>query len=182
MKSTGEVMGIDRDMAKAFAKSQIAAGNMLPTSGTVFLSVRDNDKEGLVPLAKELAEMGFSLVATGGTCAYLREAGLEVKRVNKVMEGQPHIVDAVINGEIGFIINTTKGAQSVADATSLRRMALSYRIPYYTLITAARAGVQAIRSLRASEITVTPLQEYFPGSEPTPITENAGETVLRRRA
>jgi carbamoyl-phosphate synthase large subunit len=161
MKSTGEVMGIDRDMAKAFAKSQLAAGNMLPTSGTVFLSVRDNDKEALVPLAKELAEMGFSLIATGGTCACLREAGLEVKRVNKVMEGQPHIVDAVINGEIDFIINTTKGAQSVADATSLRRMALSYKIPYYTLITAARAGVQAIRSLRASEIQVTALQEYF---------------------
>ncbi|MBI4031869.1 MAG: carbamoyl-phosphate synthase large subunit [Proteobacteria bacterium] len=178
MKSTGEVMGIDRDMAQAFAKSQIAAGNMLPTEGTVFLSVRDKDKDGLVPLAAELAEMGFKLIATGGTCDHLMKAGLNVQRINKVMEGQPHIVDAVINGEIDFIINTTKGAQSVADATSIRRMALTYKIPYYTLLTSARAGIQAIRSLRAREIQVVPLQDYFSAEESSDAEE--AEPTLKR--
>ena len=178
MKSTGEVMGIDREMAQAFAKSQIAASNMLPTSGTVFLSVRDKDKEALVPMAKALTEMGFKMIATGGTCAYLTEAGLDVKRVNKVMEGQPHIVDAVINGEIDFIINTTKGAQAAADATSIRRMALAYKLPYYTLLSAARAGIQAIRSLRAHELTVAPLQDYFSeGSEDSMDSEDSAESA-----
>lgn len=171
MKSTGEVMGIDADMAQAFAKSQIAAGVALPLGGTVFLSVRDKDKDYLIPIARDLAEMGFTLIATGGTCAHLRDHGLEVQRVNKVMEGQPHIVDAVINGEIALIINTTKGAQSVTDASSIRRMAITHKIPYYTLITAARAGVQAIRALRARDITVAPLQDYF--STPARTTKNA---------
>jgi len=161
MKSTGEVMGIDQDVAQAFAKSQIAAGTILPTKGTVFLSVKDNDKDGLIPIARDLAELGFTLIATGGTCTHLQEAGLTVKRINKVMEGQPHIVDAVINGEIDFIINTTKGPQSVADAFSIRRMALTYKIPYYTLLTAAGAGIKAIRAMRAREVDVAPLQDYF---------------------
>lgn len=161
MKSTGEVMGIDRDVAQAFAKSQIGAGMMLPTEGTVFLSVRDKDKDELLPIAKDLAEMGFKLIATGGTCSHLQNAGLEVTRIKKVMEGQPNIVDAVINGEIDFIINTTKGAQSFADSNSIRRMALAYKIPYYTLLTAARAGIQAIRSMRAREFEVYSIQSYF---------------------
>ncbi len=165
MKSTGEVMGIDHDMAHAFAKSQIAAGTLLPTTGRVFLSVKANDKEGLVPIARDLTELGFTLVATSGTCAHLKEAGLDVERINKVMEGQPHIVDAVINGEIDFIINTTKGAQSVADASSIRRMALTYKIPYYTLLSAARAGIKAIRAMRARDINVVPLQDYFEEEE-----------------
>jgi carbamoyl-phosphate synthase large subunit len=161
MKSTGEVMGIDRDMAQAFAKSQMAAGNMLPNEGTVFLSVKDRDKEPLIPIARELSAMGFRLIATGGTQKVLAAAGLEVTRINKVMEGQPNIVDAVINGEIDFIINTTKGAQAVADAASIRRMALTYKIPYYTLLTAAAAGIKAIRALRARDIEVAPLQDFF---------------------
>ncbi len=161
MKSTGEVMGIDRDVAQSFAKSQMAAGTLLPTDGTVFLSVKDTDKDELVPIAQELAEMGYTLIATGGTCAHLQKAGLDVRRINKVMEGQPHIVDAVINGEIDFIINTTRGAQSFADAFSIRRMALAYRIPYYTLLSAARAGLKAMRAMRARDIDVTPLQDYF---------------------
>ena len=161
MKSTGEVMGIDRDMAQAFAKSQLGAGNVLPTSGTVFLSVRDSDKDDLIPIAKDLSELGFTLIATGGTCKHLQDAGLDVTRINKVMEGQPNIVDAVINGDIDFIINTTRGPQSVADATSIRRMAITYRIPYYTLLTAARAGVQAIRSMQSRDFEVAPLQDYF---------------------
>jgi carbamoyl-phosphate synthase large subunit len=165
MKSTGEVMGIDMDVAQAFLKSQMAAGTMLPVSGTVFLSVRDKDKPELIPIARDLAELGFKLVATSGTCAALKQEGLPVTRINKVMEGQPHIVDAVINGEIHLIINTTKGPQSVADAFSIRRMAVTYKIPYYTLLTAARAGVQAIRAMKARELHVAPLQDYFPADE-----------------
>jgi len=161
MKSTGEVMGIDIDMAQAFAKSQLAASTVLPAKGNVFLSVKDADKEALIPIAKDLMEMGFTLIATGGTCTHLQNAGLNVTRIKKVMEGQPNIVDAVINGEIDFIINTTRGAQSYADAFSIRRMALSYKIPYYTLLSAARAGVQAIRAMRARDMDVRPIQDYF---------------------
>lgn len=161
MKSTGEVIGLDREIGHAFAKSQLGAGIKIPSSGTVFLSVKNSDKELLVPLAKDLAEMGFKLVATGGTCAFLQEEGLEVTRINKVMEGQPHIADAVINGEIDLIINTTKGAQTVVDAFSIRRLALMHKIPYYTLITSARAAVLAIRAMRAKDLDVEPLQAYF---------------------
>jgi carbamoyl-phosphate synthase large subunit len=174
MKSTGEVMGIDTDMAQAFAKSQVAAGTVLPSSGTVFLSVRDKDKDGLIEIARELVDLGFKLVATTGTCNTLRAAGLDVTHIKKVMEGQPNIVDAVINGEIHFIINTTKGAQSYADATSIRRMALTYKIPYYTLLSAARAGVQAIRAMRARAFHIAPLQDYF--------RDGNGDEELRKSA
>ena len=162
MKSTGEVMGLDNEVAHAFAKSQLGASVNLPQGGTVFLSVKDADKENLIPIAKELAQMGFNIVATGGTCDTLIKAGLDVKRINKVMEGQPHIADAIINGQIDFIINTTKGPQAVADASSIRRLALMHKIPYYTLLTAAKAGVQAIRAMKSREIHVAPLQSYFP--------------------
>jgi carbamoyl-phosphate synthase large subunit len=165
MKSTGEVMGLDADFAQAFAKSQIAAGNVLPTEGNVFLSVKDSDKEDLVPIAKELAELGFSLIATGGTCTKLQEAGLTVKRINKVMEGQPHVVDAIINGDIDFLINTTKGPQALSDSMSIRRQAVMHKIPYFTLLTSARAGVQAIRALKTREMDVKPLQNYFSATE-----------------
>jgi len=173
MKSTGEVMGIDRDMAQAFLKSQLGASVMLPTGGTVFLSVRDKDKEELVPLARDLVELGFNLVATSGTCSWLKQEGLPVTRINKVMEGQPHIVDSVINGDIALIINTTKGPQSVADAFSIRRMAISYKIPYYTLLTAARAGVQAIRAQRARDFDVSPIQDFFEDKDDSSF-QNAG--------
>ncbi len=161
MKSTGEVIGLDREIGHAFAKSQMGAGVKIPATGTVFLSVKNSDKDGLIPLAKELAEMGFKLVATGGTCAHLQAAGLDVTRINKVMEGQPHIADALINGEIDLIINTTKGAQTVVDAFSIRRLALMNRIPYYTLLTSAKAAVMAIRALKAKDLDVKPLQAYF---------------------
>jgi len=161
MKSTGEVMGLDRDVAHAFLKSQLGAGTTLPTEGKVFLSVKNADKDALVPIAKDLEDLGFELVATGGTCTHLRDAGITVKRINKVMEGQPHIVDAIINNEIDFMINTTKGPQAVADALSIRRNALMNKIPYYTLITAARSGVQAIRALKTRDFGVEPLQNYF---------------------
>jgi carbamoyl-phosphate synthase large subunit len=162
MKSTGEVMGIDPEFSQAFAKSQLGAGTVLPQSGAVFLSVKDSDKDLLVPIARDLLDLGFSLVATSGTCAHLLGAGLPVARINKVMEGQPHIVDAMINGDIALMINTTKGPQAVADSTSIRRVALMRKIPYYTLLSAAKAGVQAIRAIKAHDITVRPLQAYFP--------------------
>ena len=115
-----------------------------------------------MPIAKELAKLGFNLIATGGTCTHLREKGLEVKRINKVMEGQPHVVDAIINGDIDLVINTTtKSSQAVADSTSIRRMALMNKIPYYTLLTAATAGVRAIKALKERELSVAPLQSYF---------------------
>jgi carbamoyl-phosphate synthase large subunit len=163
MKSTGEVMGLDVDVSHAIAKSQIGAGIHLPANGKVFLSVKNDDKETLLPIARELSGMGFELVATGGTCSFLKKNGLPVKRINKVMEGQPHIVDAIINDEIDLVINTTtKSSQAVADSTSIRRLALMNKIPYYTLLTAAGAAVQAIKALKGREIEVASLQSYFP--------------------
>ncbi len=162
MKSTGEVMGIDVDLAHAIAKSQLGASVNLPVSGTVFMSVKNEDKDELVPIAKELITLGFELVATGGTCTHLQEQGLAVKRVNKVMEGQPHIVDSIINGDIDLVINTTtKSTQAVSDSSSIRRMALMNKIPYYTLMTAAKAAVQAISAIKARELDVQSLQDYF---------------------
>jgi carbamoyl-phosphate synthase large subunit len=162
MKSTGEVMGIDMDTAQAYAKAQLAAGTLLPLSGQVFISVKDADKEASIEIAKDLIELGFEIVATGGTCEYLNDQGLQVKRINKVMEGQPHIVDAIINGEIDLMINTTtKGQQAFADSGNIRRMALMHKIPHYTLLSAARAGIQAIRATKAKDVDVTPIQKYF---------------------
>jgi carbamoyl-phosphate synthase large subunit len=168
MKSTGEVMGIDTDLAHAIAKSQLAAGVRLPKSGTVFLSVKTADKPDLLPIAKDLVALGFDLVATGGTCEYLNEHGVEATRVRKVLEGQPHILDAIINGEIDLMINTTtKSPRAIADSTNIRRMAMMNKIPYYTLLTAARAAVKAIEAIKAKDIEVASLQSYFDGDAAT---------------
>ena len=162
MKSTGEVMGLDYDVSHAIAKSLLGAGVHLPTGGKVFLSVKDADKNDLLPIARELAEIGFELLATGGTASFLKKSGLKVTRINKVMEGQPHIVDAIINDEIDLVINTTtKSSQAVADSTSIRRLAMMNKISYYTLLTAAAAGVQAIKAIKDRELSVAPLQSYF---------------------
>jgi len=162
MKSTGEVMGIDKDLAHAMAKSQLGAGFELPTNGTVFISVKNDDKKIVLPIAKKLQKIGFKVIATGGTSTYLNEHGVETKRINKVMQGQPHIVDAIINGEIDLVINTTaKSAQALADSSSIRRMALMNKIPYYTLITAAKAAVRAIEALKDRELNIAPLQSFF---------------------
>ncbi len=162
MKSTGEVIGLDVDLAHAIAKSMLGAGIKLPVKGTVFLSVKDSDKEELLPIARDLIAIGFDLVATGGTCKFLKAKGIKVSRINKVLEGQPHIVDAIINGKIQLVINTTtKSAQAVADSSSIRRMALMNKIPYYTLMTAARAAVEALKAIKARELDVAPLQSYF---------------------
>jgi carbamoyl-phosphate synthase large subunit len=161
MKSTGEVMGLDADFGRAFAKSQLASGTHLPLEGCVFVSVRDRDKDALVEPCRRLVEMGFTLVATDGTAATLAGAGLPVSRVNKVRDGRPHIVDHMLNGGVQLVFNTTEGAQAIADSFSLRRTALTHAIPYYTTVAGARAAVQAIAALRAGSLEVAPLQSYF---------------------
>ncbi|MBU6235914.1 MAG: carbamoyl-phosphate synthase large subunit [Alphaproteobacteria bacterium] len=161
MKSTGEVMGLDKNVAQAFAKSQIGASMWLPREGTVFLSVYDADKPALLPLAKDLLDMGFKIIATGGTCTYLEKAGVKVTRVNKVSEGQPHIVDAIINGDVNLIINTTLTRQSMTDGVEIRRTGLMHKVPYYTNMAAAQAAVLAIRSMKARSFHIAPLQSYF---------------------
>ena len=160
MRSTGEVMGIDTDYATAFAKSQLGAGANLPTSGTVFVSVRDADKEGIVSPVRALLEMGFKVVATGGTKRHLESHGIPCKKVNKVLEGRPHVVDAMKNSEVDIVFNTTEGAKALADSTSLRRTALLYHIPYYTTLQGAMAVTRAIEAIKADSLKVAPLQSY----------------------
>jgi carbamoyl-phosphate synthase large subunit len=164
MKSTGEVMGLDRDFALAFAKSQLGAGVALPAGGKVFISVKDRDKPTLVPIARALVALGFEIVATETTQRVFIAAGIPAKRINKVLEGHPHIVDAMIDGEIQLVINTTEGAQAIADSFSLRRTALTNSIPYYTTVAGARAAVAAIEALRRGSLEVAPLQSYLSGS------------------
>jgi len=161
MKSTGEVMGLDTDFGRAFAKSQLASGTNLPFEGRVFVSVRDQDKTALVEPCRELLEMGFALIATNGTAQALMAYGLPVARINKVSDGRPHIVDLMLSGGVQLVFNTTEGAQAIADSFSLRRTALTNSIPYYTTVAGARAAVQAIKALRAGNLEVKPLQSYF---------------------
>jgi carbamoyl-phosphate synthase large subunit len=161
MKSTGEVMGIDSDFGRAFAKSQLGGGTAVPQGGTVFISVRDRDKEAMVPLARRLKEMGFGLVATQGTADVLIAGGVETRIVKKVREGRPHIVDMMISGEVQLVFNTTEGARAIADSYALRRSALVRKIPYYTTVAGARAAVEAIAAMRAGGLEVAPLQSYF---------------------
>ncbi|HYS44180.1 MAG TPA: carbamoyl-phosphate synthase large subunit, partial [Geobacteraceae bacterium] len=161
MKSTGEVMGIDVDFARAYAKAQLGAGVKLPMTGRVFISVRDADKKHVVETAKKLYDNGFELVATRGTAAYLDEKGIPVKVVNKVLEGRPHIVDAIKNNEICMVINTTQGAQAVADSFSIRRNTLVNNIAYYTTTSGARAAVDGIIAMRHKELDVKPIQDYL---------------------
>src|SRR5437762_9465074 len=160
MRSTGEVMGIDANFGRAFAKSQIGAGTRLPTGGTVFLSVKDSDKDLVEAPARELVEMGFSLIATRGTAQVLKAKGLPVETINKVLEGRPHVVDALKNGEINLVFNTTDGAQALADSSSIRRAALTLKVPYYTTMAGAAAAAQAIQALRSGSLEVAPLQSY----------------------
>jgi carbamoyl-phosphate synthase large subunit len=152
MRSTGEVMGIADNFPIAFLKAQIATGLLLPDGGRVFISVRDEDKP--------VSQLGFVIVATGGTARVLERAGVPAERVNKVYEGRPHVVDRLRDGEIGIVINTTQGAQAIRDSFSLRRAALMAGLPYFTTIAAATAAVAAIEARRESPLTVRSLQEY----------------------
>ncbi len=160
MKSTGEVMGIDVDFGKAFAKSQIAAGVELPLSGLVFISVRDSDKEAVAPIAKKLVAQGFQIVATGGTAAHLLAHGVPCERINKVQEGRPHAVDRIKNKEIAMVINTAGDPRSVRDSFALRRAALVHNVSYFTTIAGARALVEATAALLNKELEVRSLQEH----------------------
>jgi carbamoyl-phosphate synthase large subunit len=161
MKSTGEVMGIDSDFATAFAKSQIGAGTNLPDGGVAFVSVKDSDKPQILPAVKQLLELGFRVIATGGTQRYLADAGLPVELVNKVAEGRPHIVDKIVDGEVALIFNTTEGWQSLKDSQSIRASALREKVPYFTTAAASRAVTQAIAALRGSQLEVRSLQAYY---------------------
>ena len=164
MRSTGEVMGIDKDFSVAFAKSQIGAGQQLPMSGKVFISVRDADKDGIVEPAEDLQAMGFTLVATRGTKRFLEKQGVKCETINKVLEGRPHIVDAMKNGEISIVFNTTDGAKALADSKDIRRTALLNHVPYYTTLAGAVAVTKAIKALKADILKVAPLQSYVGGS------------------
>jgi carbamoyl-phosphate synthase large subunit len=160
MRSTGECMGIDTDFGQAFLKSQLGAGMKLPEGGTAFLSVKDSHKKYLPELGAKFAALGFKLLATEGCARTLKEAGIAVERINKVLEGRPHVVDAMINGDIQLVVNTTEGLQSLTDSYSIRRTALVSNISYYTTIAGALAAATAIGSARTKVMQVTPLQAY----------------------
>jgi carbamoyl-phosphate synthase large subunit len=160
MRSTGEVMGIDLDYATAFAKSQLGSGVRVPTSGTVFVSVRDADKPRILAAVRLLVEIGFRVIATAGTQRFLAEHGIACAKVNKVLEGRPHVVDAIKNGEVDLVFNTTEGAQALADSRSLRRAALLHKVPYYTTLAGAIAAAQGIKAYSSGTLEVRPLQAY----------------------
>ena len=159
MKSTGEVMGVADNFGEAFAKAQMAAGQMLPQSGTVFFSVNDHDKEGAVSLARTFVEMGFHLAATHGTAEVLEAAGLQPERVYKVKEGRPNVVDLIKGDRIQLIINTPRGQDTFFDEKAIRRAAVLARIPTITTMAAARAAAEGIASLQQGRLTVYVLQE-----------------------
>jgi carbamoyl-phosphate synthase large subunit len=161
MKSTGEVMGLDADFALAFAKSQLGAGVDLPRSGTVFVSVRDEDKTKILPSVRRLADLGFRVLATGGTQRFLAENGVEAEKINKVLEGRPHIEDAIRNRQVQLVFNTTDSQKAVSDSKSLRRATLMQKVPYYTTMAGAAAAAEAIAALKAGSLEVRPLQGYF---------------------
>jgi carbamoyl-phosphate synthase large subunit len=157
MKSTGEVMGAGETFAEAYSKAQVGSGERLPTKGTAFLSVRDADKEGIVGVARELEQLGFNIVATGGTHAVIAAAGISSERINKVTEGRPHTIDMLKNGEIDLIINTTEGKQAIADSASIRRQALAEKVVSTTTLAGGYAVCEAIKF--GEEKQVRTLQE-----------------------
>jgi carbamoyl-phosphate synthase large subunit len=161
MKSTGEVMGIDRSFEIAFAKSQLGGGTRVPRSGTVFVSVRESDKTRILDAVKLLSSNGFKVLATSGTQRFLVDNGVPAEKINKVLEGRPHIVDAITNGEIQLVLNTTDGPQALADSRSLRRAALLHKVPYYTTLSGAVAAAQGVRAYLGGDLEVRTLQSYF---------------------
>jgi carbamoyl-phosphate synthase large subunit len=161
MRSTGEVMGIDKTYAVAFAKAQLASGSRLPTAGTLFVSVKESDKHRIVQPVRDLVEMGFKVLATRGTARHLEAQGIPCTRINKVLEGRPNIVDAMKNREVDLVFNTTEGAKALADSSTIRRTALMYKIPYYTTIAGALAVTKSVAAMRAGILEVQPLQKYI---------------------
>ena len=160
MKSTGEVMGIDMDFGRAYAKSQIGAGQNLPTQGAVFISVQEQDKPSALTVARQFADMGFAIVATRGTSDYFRAGGVENRLINKVSAGRPHVVDAIMNREIQFVINTGTGDKIRRDGYLIRRAALKFNIPYATTIAGASAMCRGISAIKEKALTVAPIQAY----------------------
>jgi carbamoyl-phosphate synthase large subunit len=156
-------MGIDRDYNVAFVKSQLGGGARLPKSGTVFISVRDVDKPRVLDTVRLLTGLGFRILATSGTQRYLAAAGVSAVKINKVAEGRPHIVDAIKNGEVQLVFNTTEGAQALADSRALRRAALLHKVPYYTTLSGAIAAALGIKAYLGGEFEVRALQSHFAG-------------------
>jgi carbamoyl-phosphate synthase large subunit len=163
MKSTGEVMGLDLSFDIAFAKSQLGGGSGLPRAGTVFVSMRDSDKPRIVETVKLLEKLGFKVIATGGTQRYLTQQGVASEKINKVLEGRPHIVDRIKNGGVQLVFNTTDGAAALTDSRSLRRAALLHKVPYYTTLAGAIAAAQGIKAHLEGDLQVRALQSYFGG-------------------
>ena len=161
MRSTGEVIGLDAGFGVAFAKSQLGSGTAVPRTGTVFVSVRDDDKPRVLPTIRLLSDLGFTILATGGTQRYLADEGIPTQRINKVLEGRPHIVDSIKNGDIALVINTTEGAGALSDSRSLRRAALLHKVPYYTTLAGAMAAAEGIKAYLEGDLQVRALQEYF---------------------
>jgi carbamoyl-phosphate synthase large subunit len=165
MKSTGEVMGIDRDFDIAFAKAMLGAGMILPQGGTAFVSVKDTDKDNILPAVQKLVELGFSIIATTGTAAYLEKKGVPVSAVNKVAQGRPHIVDRLLDGDVDLVFNTTEGWQSLKDSHSIRATTLHKRVPYFTTAAASFAAARSIEAVRGHALEVASLQSYYSASE-----------------
>jgi carbamoyl-phosphate synthase large subunit len=163
MKSTGEVMGIDNSFAIAFAKSQIGGGSRLPREGTVFVSVRDADKPRILEAVRVLHELHFKVIATSGTQRFLAENNVPAGKINKQLEGRPHIVDAIKNGHVQLVFNTTEGAHALVDSRSLLRAALLHKVPYYTTLSGAVAAAQGIKAYLGGDLEVRALQSYFGG-------------------
>jgi len=160
MKSTGEVMGVDTDFGRAYAKSQMAAGQKLPVSGAVFISVQDADKGAVLEAARHFQEMGFNILATRGNSEFFHSAGIHSQTVNKVSAGRPHVVDAIMNREIQLVINTGSGDRTRQDGYLIRRAAIKYNVPYATTIAGAKAMCTGISALRKNALTVQPIQHY----------------------
>jgi carbamoyl-phosphate synthase large subunit len=165
MRSTGEVMGIDSGFPISYAKAQLAAGMRIPTEGTALLSIRDSDKPGVVPVARKLNEMGFDIKATGGTRDLLTAAGIPAQYVKKVREGRPHVVDAIINGEVQLVINTVEGVESIADSFTIRRSSIEQNVAYFTTIPGARAAALGIEALKRENWDVKALQDFHRKAE-----------------
>ncbi len=165
MKSTGEVMGIDYDFGIAYYKAELAAGMRLPTEGTVFISVRDKDKERIVPVAKKLLEIGFKILATEGTAKFLKKHGIDAGIVLKVSQGRPNILDLIINKRVDLIINTPSGKRGKTEGFMIRRAAVDYGVPYITTVAGAVAAVKAIEAIKHGRMTVKSIQEYHEEAE-----------------
>ena len=160
MKSTGEVMAIDKSFESAFIKCQLASSNPLPRKGSLFVSVKDSDKPKILPIIRSFQKLGFQVNATAGTADYLMEGGVKVKRINKVSQGSPHIVEELIDDKVDIIINTTEGRKSINDSFGIRRTALMKSLPYFLTVSGARAAINSIKELRNNELEVNPITKF----------------------